>query len=389
MKYLVIFFMLCAPLMGMAQHIQPVLKSIEQNNLELQSQKQRLDAQKMQNRTVNNLSDPTASYGNSYSNLPHKGHSTDVTVVQSFDFPTLYRARYRQATQENQAVDASYQTLRRDILLRAKLLCLELVRLNQEANLMELRMKHADELQTLYETRLQTGDANMLEVNKIKIERMNVKTELARIHASHRLALQSLLAMNGNKPIEFGQAVYPEVTPIESYDLMRDRVVSSDRGLKMAEAYAKAAEKQVRVTKQQWLPKLQVGYTWSKDDVEKNNGFIVGASLPIFSNRKKVKIAQAQAISRKLEKEHAQLILENELMAQFNEMQQYKEALDACDVNVLNHSLSLLNQALDEGELSLIDYLIEAERVYVSLQNRMQLEHQYQQAMAIINKNEL
>ena len=389
MKYILLIVAFCAPLWGHAQRIQPVLQSVEQNNLELQAQKQRLHAAQMQNRTKNNLADPSASYSNSYSSLPHKGHSTDVSVVQSFDFPTLYHARHRQTSLENEAIEASYQTIRRDILLRAKLLCLDLVRLNQEANLMELRMKHADELKALYEQRLETGDANMLEVNKIKIERMNVKTELARIHAAHRLALQSLLAMNGNRPIEFGQAVYPEVTPILSFDAMRDRVVASDRNLQTAAAYAKAAEKQISVNKQQWLPKLQVGYTWSKDEVEKKNGFIVGASIPIFSNRKKVKIAQAEALSRQLDRENAQLVLENELMAQYNEMHQYKEALDACDVNVLNHSLSLLKQALNEGELSLIDYLIEAERVYVSLQNRMQLEHQYQQAMAVINKNDL
>ena len=42
---------------------------------------------------------------------------------------------------------------------------------------------------SLYEKRLTTGDANILEVNKIKMERMNVQTEVAQNSAAHRTAL--------------------------------------------------------------------------------------------------------------------------------------------------------------------------------------------------------
>ena len=53
-------------------------------------------------------------------------------LSQGFDFPTQYIARNRQATLQNEAVDKQQQAARRDILLNAKNLCLDLILLNQE-----------------------------------------------------------------------------------------------------------------------------------------------------------------------------------------------------------------------------------------------------------------
>lgn len=389
MKKLIITIALCLPIGMQAQNIEQVLQSIEQNNKELQSQAQLSKAQKMENRTENNLPDPTVSYSSFYKNGMGPGHGTETVVSQGFDFPTQYITRNRQATLENEAIDIQQQAVRRDILLQAKLLCLDLIQLNQENELIQIRMKNANDLQAMYEKRLQTGDANALEVNKVKMERMNVQTEVAQNNAAHRTALQTLLAMNGNLPLEFSATAYPQVKEINDYNTLRDEVIASDLDLQAMGYAARAAEKQVSVDKQNWLPKLQAGFRRNTDSEMSMNGFVIGGSIPLFSNRKKVQIAKAQAISAQLLKEDAQLEKENELMALYNEMKQLKQALDTYDVPLMHRSLALLKQALEEGQLSLIEYFVEAEGIYKNLQARMQLENQYQKVMANIYKNEL
>ena len=389
MKKFIIMLMLCLPIGMQAQNIDQVLQSIEANNKELLSQKQLTKAQKMENRTENNLPDPTVSYSSFYKNGAGPGHGTELVATQGFDFPTQYITRNRQAEMENEAIDLQQQAFRRDVLLRAKNLCLDLILLNQEKALMDIRMKNADELEALYAKRLEAGDANILEVNKIKMERMNVQTEVAQNHASHRNALQSLLAMNGNMPVEFSDSTYPEVKEILDYNQLRDEVVASDYSLQAAVAFTRAAEKQVSVDKQNWLPKLEAGFRRNTDTGMSMNGFVVGGSIPLFSNRKKVQIAKAQALSAQLMQEDALLHVENNLMALYNEMTQLKEAMHAYDVPLMYRSLDLLKQALKEGEISLIEYFVEAETVYQNLQARMQLENQYQKVMASIYKNEL
>ena len=389
MKKFIIMLMLCLPIGMQAQNIDQVLQSIEANNKELLSQKQLTKAQKMENRTENNLPDPTVSYSSFYKNGAGPGHGTELVATQGFDFPTQYITRNRQAEMENEAIDLQQQAFRRDVLLRAKNLCLDLILLNQEKALMDIRMKNADELEALYAKRLEAGDANILEVNKIKMERMNVQTEVAQNNAAHRTALQSLLAMNGNMPVEFSESTYPEVKEILDYNQLRDEVVASDYSLQAAVAFTRAAEKQVSVDKQNWLPKLEAGFRRNTDTGISMNGFVVGGSIPLFSNRKKVQIAKAQAISAQLMQEDALLHVENNLMALYNEMTQLKEAMHAYDMPLLYKSLDLLKQALKEGEISLIEYFVEAETVYQNLQARMQLENQYQKVMASIYKNEL
>lgn len=369
--------------------IDGVLKSIEQNNKELQAQKHAADATKMENRAANNLPDPTLNYSSFYSNAAEGGHGTEFVASQGFDFPTQYITRHRQATLQNEAVDKQQQAFRRDMLLNAKNLCLDLILLNQEKALMDIRQKNAEELQALYEKRLTTGDANILEVNKIKMERMNVQTEVAQNNAAHRTALQSLLAMNGNMPLEFAETTYPDVKEINDYNRMRDQVMASDLDLQAAAATTLAAQKQVAVNRQGWLPKLEVGFRRNTDDVASQNGFVVGGSLPLFENRKKVKIAKAQAISAQLMQENAKDQAEASLMSLFNEMQQLKDAMRAYDVPLMHRSLDLLKQALAEGQISLIEYFVETEGIYKNLQAYMQIENQYQKVMAGIYKNDL
>ena len=389
MKKQIITIALCIPMWMQAQNIDHVLQSIEQNNKELQSAMQLTKAQKMENRTTNNLSDPTVSYSSFYKNGAGPGHGTEFVASQGFDFPTQYITRNRQADLANEALDKQQQAVRRDILLKAKILCLDLILLNQEKALMNIRKQNADELEALYGKRLEAGDANILEVNKIKMERMNVQTEVAQNHASHRNALQSLLAMNGYLPLEFAETNYPQVKEIMDFNTMRDEVIASDLDLQALSFATKAAEKQVSVDKQNWLPKLEAGFRRNTDSEMSMNGFVVGGSIPLFSNRKKVQIAKAQALSAQLMQEDARLQVENNLMALFNEMQQLKEAMNAYDVPLLHRSLELLKQALKEGQISLIEYFVEAETVYKNLQARMQLENQYQKVMASIYKNEL
>ena len=389
MKKLIITIALCLPIGMQAQSIDQVLQSIEQNNKELQSQTQLLKAQKMENRTQNNLPDPTVSYSSFYKNGAGPGHGTELVATQGFDFPTQYITRNRQADLANEAIDKQQQAVRRDILLKAKTLCLDLILLNQEKALMDIRRQNADELDALYAKRLEAGDANILEVNKIKMERMNVQTEVAQNNAAHRSALQSLLAMNGNMPLEFAETQYPQVKAIMDFNTLRDEVIASDLDLQAMSFATRAAEKQVSVDKQNWLPKLEAGFRRNTESEMSMNGFVVGGSIPLFSNRKKVQIAKAQALSAQLMQEDARLQVENNLMALYNEMQQLKEAMDTYDMPLLYKSLDLLKQALKEGQISLIEYFVEAETVYKNLQARMQLENQYQKVMATIYKNEL
>jgi len=372
-----------------AQNIADVLQSIERNNKELQAQLQLTEAAKMEVQTQNSLSDPTIDYSPFFAKGVDGVASSELVVSQEFDFPTLYAERRQSGKLQQEVLDRQQQAVRRSILWDAKNLCLDLIRLNQEKALLDARKKNADELLTLFEKRLQEGDAGILEVNKIKMERMNVQTEVTQNNAAHRTALQSLLAMNGNLPLEFTADTYPQVEKIEDYNALYDEIMLTDADLLASDAAARAAAKEVSVNKQNWLPKLSVGYRRNTSLDEKSNGFLIGGSIPLFSNRKKVKIARAQEVGARLQLDNARLQAEATVQSRYNEVLQLQEAMKAYDVPLMHETLDMLKQAVMAGQLSIIEYYVEVDGVYRNLQAYIQIENQYQKLMADIYKNRL
>lgn len=372
-----------------AQGIEDILRSIEQNNKELQAQQQMTEAAKMEVQTQNSLSDPTVEYSPFFAKEVDGVASSELVVSQEFDFPTLYAARRQSGKLQQEVLDKQQLAVRRSILLNAKNLCLDLIRLNQERALLEERRKNADELLALFEKRLTEGDAGILEVNKIKMERMNVQTEVTQNNAAHRTALQSLLAMNGNLPLEFTADTYPRIEGIKDYNALYDEMMLTDADLLASDAAARAAAKEVNVNKQSWLPKLSVGYRRNTSVGEKSNGFLIGGSIPIFSNRKKVKIARAQEVGARLQLDNTRLQVEAAVQSRFNEVQQLQEAMKAYDMPLMHQTLDMLKQAVMAGQLSIIEYYVEVDGVYRNMQTYMQIENQYQKLMADIYKNRL
>lgn len=372
-----------------AQAIDEVLRNIERNNKELQASAKDAEAARMEVQTQNNLEDPSVEYSPFYTKGISGMSSSELVVSQSFDFPTLYAARHSSGKLQKEVVDRQYQVERRELLLSAKNLCLDLIMLNKQQAMLSLRKKNAGDLLTLFDERLKQGDAGVLDINKIKMELMNVQTEVAQNNAAHRTALQKLLAMNGNLPIEFSASEYPQAKVPADYNELYDEVVAIDATLQMADASARAAEKNVSVQRQNWLPKLEVGYRRNTSIDEKSNGFLIGGSLPLFSNRKKNKIARAQAVSARLRLDDVRLQTEADVQSRYNELCQLDEAMRAYDVTLMTNTLSLLKEAVTEGQISVIDYYTEADNVYNKLMAYYEVENRYQKLLAEIYKNRL
>lgn len=383
--------LLCAfaGLQAQTGSIERVLKSIEQNNHELRAGEQNTRAEKLEVRNENNLEDPSVSYARKFGQQDGVSPEIELEVTQGIDFPTLYAKRRQYARSQGRALDLQQAVLRRDILLRAKELCLDLIRLNQLRALYGERIRNAEELSALYDKRYREGDANVLEVNKVKMELMGMRAAVAENDAAHRTALQNLLAMNGNMPLEFDETAYPLVPELASLDSVLDEVMGTDYAIRQAQAGSEAAKKLVTVNKHGWLPKLEVGYGREGGADDMRNGFIVGVSVPIFSNRGKVKAARARQAGAELAQEQVARQVEADVQSLFNEATRLRETMKAYDTKLMDATLSALRQAVDAGELSVLDYYTEAETVYQNQERLADLENRFHKVVAQLYKNNL
>lgn len=371
-----------------AQDINAVLKSIEQNNVELKALQKGNEAAGIEIKSLNTLEDLSIEYSPFFQSKVGGIASSELVITQGFDFPTLYGARKKAGKLQRNVLDMQYQTARRDILLNAKKLCLDIINYNKQKQLLQERRKNADELLAMFKVKFDNGEATSLELNKIKLDRMNLETELVQADTKHANALQQLQALNGGLPIEVNMTEYPAV-PADNDQTMYEKAVATDWNVRTAQASVLAAEQDVKVNKQSWIPKLEIGYRRNTDGDLASNGFLVGGSIPLFSSKNKVKIAKARQSEAVMQHANARINAENSARALVNQMKQLKASVDAYDVPLMRQTLKLLRTAVENGDISVTDYYVEAEGIYKNMVTYMDIERQYQDVVTEIYKNDL
>lgn len=371
-----------------AQDINAVLKSVEQNNMELKALLKGNEAADIENKSQNTLEDLSIEYSPFFLSETSGIASSELVITQGFDFPTLYGARKKAGQLQRNVLDMQYQTARRDILVNAKKLCLDIINYNKQKQLLQERRKNADELLAMFELKFKNGDATSLELNKIKLDRMNLETELVQADTKHANAMQQLQALNGGQPIEVNMTEYPQA-PADDEVTMYEKAVATDWTVRTAQASVLAAEQDVKVNKQSWIPKFEIGYRRNTEGDNASNGFLIGGSIPLFSSKNKVKIAKARQTEAVMQHANARINAENSARTMINQMKQLKASADAYDVPLMRQTLKLLRTAVENGEISVTEYYVEADNIYKNMITYMDIERQYQDALTEIYKNEL
>ena len=391
-QFIIIATLASAVLSASGQNsIDEVLRSIEANNKELQANNQLTVSKKLEAKLDNNLPDPSVSYVHQYGNREGMGIQGELVASQSFDFPSVYVQKNKLAKSKAASFDRQGAEFRQQILLQAKEICLDLVLLNQQRALLDQRRQNAEQLAELYAMRLETGDANILETNKIDLELLNAKTE-ARMNESARIAkLQELATLNGGIAIDFTDTTYMSDGDILSFEELCAEAVTSNPQLLTLKSEQVAARRQLSVNKSKSLPSFELGYRMNTaTGGERFNGFLVGISIPLFSNRNNVKQAKAQALYTDLQLESTTTTVESELHQLYNQSVALKTSMDEYNTVLKSqNSLALLNKAIQTGQISMIEYFVDVTTFYQSMQNYMQLQNEYQKVMAQLYKYKL
>ena len=168
-----------------------------------------------------------------------------------------------------------------------------------------------------------------------------------------------------------------------------EEYLSSDASIAAAESAAAAARKDVSVNRQGWIPKLEVGYRRNTAIREAEHGFLVGGSIPIFSNHRKVATAKARSVAASSALNSVRLQSEAEVRSILTEIRQTESALSAYDEPLMRETLSLLQKAVESCEISLIDYFVETSSIYSNLTSCITLRNNYHKLMARLYKNRL
>lgn len=369
--------------------VDDVLKQIAQNNLTLKALQHDNEADVLDIKAENSLDGLSVEYSPFFRSGYSGVAESELVVSQEIQFPTKYADRNKQAKMLKSVGGKMYEKNRRDILLEAEQLCLDIIRLNMTMTMLDQRLKNSETLHQMYDKRMAAGDANILEVNKVKLDCMEVQTMVSEAQNERMLLLQQLQQLNGGKPVTIDSEKFPEFQPIKDFESYKALYLASDADIQMAETMLKSADMNVKMQKREWLPNISFGYRRNTEQKEGVNGIMVGVSFPLYSNSKRIKAARERRQSAELQVEQARKDAESQLQSGYQQLVGLQQVLDHSDVKMMQESIVLFSKALQHGEINALDYYTEVNSIYEKLQRHIDIHCQSAKLHAVLHKNEL
>lgn len=370
-----------------AQGIDEILQQIARNNPQLHAQDKARNAEKIELKTSNNLDRTAVSYSPFFANGVQGIASSELVVSQDFDFPTLYAGRNKMIKKQTEVLDTRFESLRRDVLLDARLLCIQLVHQQKLATVLKRQHDCMARLTSHCETNLQQGNATVMDLNKTRLEGMKLTTTMEECNAQISEIKTTLTALNGNKELALDGIAYPTIDALPDDATLLAQYMANDLELKSAQLQNETINREISLTRQENLPSLSVGYRRNTALEERSHGFLVGAAVPLFSNRNRTRAAKARLESAEAETEHQRIHTESQIRSLISQMHATRNALQAYDAALMQTSMDTFVKACQEGEISVIDCCREQADILEKMQEMLELEQQYHLIVASIMKN--
>ena len=371
-----------------AQHT--VLDSIEANNTTLIALRTEAEARKLENRTGITLADPEVGYKHMWEGAEESGNLTELTVTQSIDLATVMGQRTRVAREQNLLIDEEYRMARMEILLDAQLTLIDLAYYNALSAELDRRLTHARRVAEAEKTRLESGDTDALSYNNVLLSLSSLEAEKARVDMEQGVLVARLTALNGG--VALGNLDNLEfLGNLESLGNLDFSVWYTEAEphlpqLAQARQLSEVRSGELVLAKALHLPTLSATYINERHTVgTRSQGVAVGVSIPLWANKNRVHSARTALQAAEAHQADTELQLRSVFEQEFTRVKGlhhtatlYRRALDEAN------NTALLEKAMDEGYISVLEYLQGIELYYDCLDRSLSADRDYQRALAIL-----
>lgn len=363
-----------------------VLAQIERNNTMLLALQKRAEADKLGNKTGNYLQNPEIEFSYLWGN-DVTGNRTDFSATQAFDFPSAYSYKSQISELKNEQVELEYEKQRKELLLNARLICYHLVYTNAVKAELAKKLQHAQNIAAAYKSKLDVGETNILEYNKAQLNLLNLSKEMEVIIIEQEALQAELTRLNGGIPIifsenEFQAAILP--TDFEQWYLQAEQ---SNPLLNWLKKEVEITQNQISLNKALSMPKFQAGYLSESVVGQEFKGLTVGLSIPLWENKNTVKYSKANALALENTASDNKLQLYGHLKVLHRKAVSLQSNVNDYKTNLQQFNNSeFLKKAFDNGEISLITYMLELSFYYESVINLLKLERDLNNTIAELNQ---
>ena len=364
--------------------LSQVLDSIEANNATLIALRHEAEARKLENHTGITLTDPEVALKRMWDGAEQTGNMMEFSISQSVDLSTALGKRKAVARQKDRLVDEEYRSLRIDVLLEAKLVCIDLVYYNALAAELDRRLEYARQVVKAEKCRLESGDTDVLSYNNVLLSLSALEAESARVDMETTVLATRLACLNGGRQLSFDAEEYASELLPDNFEQWYEEAMANSPVLAVAREEREARRSELSLSKTKHLPAFTGSYIHERHLTgERSQGFAVGVNLPLWANKNQVRSARAALNAAEAREIDAQFQVRSYMMEGYERvkgLQQtavlYRRALDEA-----NNS-ALLARAMEEGMISVLEYLQGLELYYDYLDRSLSADRDYYRALA-------
>lgn len=335
---------------------------------------------------------------------PTSGGSPDngIKVSQSFEFPTVYAARRKYLKAETAAAQSRLAVTRNEVIRNVSSYYYTLLHQRRTIEILQAQDSVYGRFVSLASAKRKAGETGNLELinaERIYNENRIEKEKAEKAYRSSMLAFQQLL----NADV----AVVPADASLSIIQQEMPETSVSFEQTPLGEMYAArmaASERNLSLTKQEFMPGLSIGLTgqllikgFNPYDIERSRfdkgnfmGFEVGVSIPLFwgGQKAKVKAARREVELAEISRQQAERQIDREYRDGLNEFLRAQKVLEyyTAQGNGQGERMSRLSQvSYENGEIGYVEY-IQNQQTALNVQLRYaDAVNDYNQAIIMLN----
>lgn len=311
------------------------------------------------------------------------GNRNDVKVTQSVDMATISGKKGSLAASLDRQSSYHYQSEYIEVLYDARILLADIVYYNR---LIETLDSYQSAMKALYdktERSLKAGEATSIDMGKVRLQLSSARTATAVAVTERAALIERLRTVSGHPDIDFTGTVYEcDELPVD-FDSWLETAVAGSPMMRYLDSRVQSSEFQLDMDKMAWAPKLDVGYMAELARTDKYRGVTLGVSIPLWSNSLNVRRSRSAVSQAVAENDWQKQEFITQATNAWNSAHSMAEIAAESQRDLeLSDTRALLDRALEAGELSVLDYLIESGMYYDAVKENLKVQQQYHHALS-------
>ncbi len=359
------------------QDVEQFILTVKECHPGIIAGKKQLVSKEAEYRTGNTPPDPEVSIGY-FPGIPSTaGEKITWSVSQSFDFPSTYtRTRKLKKNEYEEAVlEYDYSTL--ILLQEARSKAIEYIALEKKINICSERLEHLQNIERSCKKLIDQGEATIIEYNKARLSVTGMENKLQEYRAERDMTGSYLNLISNNNAAILDSADYPLFKdPDIEHLLAEKRDVFPVFGI--ADKQLEITQDNINLALSGRLPELKLGFASEIVAATQYTGPTIGMTLPLWKNKGKVEAAKAKKELYAVKYDNTMMIVENEIRSKYNKYLSVRDRLETLRERLKKYDPERnLYKALEEGEITIIEYFTELFAYYESKDRLIDLEKDY------------